>query len=123
MGRTLALCAGLLAAAGAASAAPPPGTTVLHVSSHLAKKARVSLDGAKPVAAPGYGSTTLPVRAGHHVLKVVTAAGVTYQAPLDLKPGALMTWHSRGYWCVNLLERSLETYSTEDCQEDVTDAG
>ncbi|MBV9993692.1 MAG: hypothetical protein JO127_00635 [Caulobacteraceae bacterium] len=120
MGRTLALCAGLLAAAGAAA---PPGTTVLHVSSHLARNARVWLDGGKPVAAPGYGSTTLPAKAGHHLLKVTTAAGVTYQAPLDLKPEALMTWRGRGYWCVNLLERSLETYSTEDCEEDVTDAG
>jgi hypothetical protein len=35
----------------------------------------------------------------------------------------MMTWNGRGYRCVNLLERSLEVYSAEDCQEEVTDAG
>ena len=127
MGRTGALgprvlgltaCAAL---AGAAMAAGPP--TVLHISSHLPKAARVSLDGKPAIAAPGYGSTNTPAMAGHHMLKVVTAAGVTYQLGLDLNPAALMTWKGKGYWCVNLLERSFEVYSTEDCQEEVTDAG
>jgi hypothetical protein len=119
----LALWASIFAAAAASSAAAPPRTTVLHVASHLPRNAKVWLDGGKAAVAPGYGSTILPVGAGHHLLKVTTAAGVTYQTPLDLKREALMTWHGRGYWCVNLLERSLQTYSTEDCEEDVTDAG
>ncbi len=114
----LAACAAL---AGQAVAAGAP--SVLHISSHLPKAAQASLDGKPAVRAPGYGSTNLPVAAGHHVLKIVTASGATYQAALDLKPAALMTWKGRGYWCVNLLERSLEVYSTEDCEEDVTDAG
>src|ERR1700761_4441914 len=97
--------------------------TVLHVSSHLPKAAKASLDGKPAVSAPGQGSTNLPAAAGRHVLKIVTAAGVTYQTTLDLKPAQLMTWKGRGYWCVNLLERSLEVYSAEDCQEEVTDAG
>ena len=114
----LAACAGLAAQAVAARL-----PTVLHISSHLPKAARASLDGKPAVRAPGYGSTTVAVAAGHHVLKVVTASGAAYQAALDLKPEALMTWRGKGYWCVNLLERSLEVYSTENCEEDVTDAG
>jgi hypothetical protein len=114
----LAVCA---AAATQALAAGVP--TVLHVSSHLPKAAKTSLDGKPAVSAPGDGSTNIPVAAGRHALKIVTAAGVTYQTTLDLKPAALMTWKGRGYWCVNLLERSLEVYSAEDCQDEVTDAG
>jgi hypothetical protein len=57
------------------------------------------------------------------VLKVVTATGVTYQTAFDLKPENLVTWKGKGYWCVNLLERSVDLYSTENCEEDVTDAG
>jgi hypothetical protein len=115
---------GLVACVALGAQAVAAGTpTVLHISSHLPKAAEVSLDGKPAVRAPGYGSTTVPTAAGHHLLKVVTAAGVTYQSALELKPGALMTWKGRGYWCVNLLERSLEVYSTEDCEEDVTDAG
>jgi hypothetical protein len=114
----LAIC-GALAAQAVAAATP----TVLHISSHLPKTAKASLDGKPAVAAPGYGSTNTPAGAGHHVLKVVTATGVTYQAALELKPAQLMTWKGRGYWCVNLLERSFEVYSAEDCQEEVTDAG
>ena len=113
------MLAGFLAAQSLA-AAP---ATVLHVASHLPKAAKVSLDGGKAVSAPGEGSTVLAVAAGHHVLKVVTATGATYQSPLDLSPAKLMKWHGKGYWCVNLLEHSLEVYSTEDCEEDVTDAG
>ena len=45
------------------------------------------------------------------------------QTTLDLKPVNLMTWKGKGYWCVNLLETSVEVYSTEDCEEDVEDAG
>ena len=114
----LAVCA---AAATQAFAAGVP--TVLHVSSHLPKVAKASLDGKPAVNAPGYGSTNIPAAAGRHVLKIVTAAGAAYQTTLDLKPAQLMTWKGRGYWCVNLLEHSLEVYSTEDCQEEVTDAG
>src|SRR6185437_2085955 len=108
MGRTgslgIVICSAL--AAQAVAAAPP---TVLHISSHLPKAAKVSLDGKPAIAAPGYGSTKI--------------AGATYQANLSLKPEQLMTWKGRGYWCVNLLEHSLEVYSAEDCEEDVTDAG
>ena len=113
------MLAGLLAAQGLGAAAP----TLLHVASHLPKAAKVSLDGGKRVSAPGDGSTVLAVAAGHHVLMVITATGATYQAPLDLSPAKLMKWHGKGYWCVNLLEHSLEVYSTEDCEEDVGDAG
>jgi hypothetical protein len=122
MGRAWAL--GLMACAALAAhvdAANIP--TVLHVSSHLPKAAKASLDGKLAVNAPGYGSTNIPAAAGRHVLKIVTAAGAAYQTTLDLKPAQLMTWEGRGYWCVNLLERSLEVYSAEDCQEEVTDAG
>ena len=122
MGRIWGLgLAGCAALATQALAAGAP--TVLHVSSHLPKSAKVSLDGKPPIAAPGEGSTNMPATAGHHVLVVVTATGAAYQTKLDLKPAALMTWKGRGYWCVNLLEHSLEVYSTEDCQEEVTDAG
>ena len=58
------------------------------------------------------------------MLKVTTAAGATYHATLDLKPAALMRWKGKGYWCVNLFEHSVdEAHSTEDREEDVTDAG
>jgi hypothetical protein len=110
----------LLAAQAAGAGAVP---TVLHISSHLPKAAKASLDGKPAISAPGEGSANTSVTAGRHVLKIVTAAGATYTATLDLKPAALMTWKGRGYWCVNLLEHSLEVYSTEDCQEEVTDAG
>jgi hypothetical protein len=96
---------------------------VLHIASHLSKSAKASLDGGKVVMAPGEGSTVVAATAGSHVLKVTTSAGVTYQTTLNLKPAALMHWKGKGYWCVNLLEHSLEVYSTEDCEEDVTDAG
>ena len=107
------------AASGAAATAP----TLLHIASHLPKPAKASLDGGKPVTAPGYGSTVVAVAAGSHVLKVTTSTGATYQTTLVLKPEALMRWKGKGYWCVNLLEHSLEVYSTADCEEDVTDAG
>jgi len=113
------IVAGALAASTVAAAAP----TVLHIASHLPKSAKASLDGGKAVVAPGYGSTIVAVSAGRHVLKVVTASGATYQSTLDLKPANLMKWKGKGYWCVNLLESSVEVYSTEDCEEDVTDAG
>jgi hypothetical protein len=115
------LLGGLVALAAASSAVAEP--TLLHISSHLPKAAKASLDGGKAVTAPGYGSTAVAVTAGQHVLEVVTATGATYQTKLDLKPTALMRWKGKGYWCVNLLEHSVEVYSTEDCDEDVTDAG
>src|ERR1700722_11315073 len=108
-----------LAAASAAMAEP----TFLHIASHLPKPARGAVAASKAGAAPGEGSVVVAVAAGQHVLKVVTATGATYQAKLELKPAALMRWKGKGYWCVNLLEHSLEVYSTEDCAEDVTDAG
>ena len=97
--------------------------TVLHISSHLAEPAQVSVDGKPNVTAPGYGSTVVAIAAGHHTLKVSSKEGVAYQGTLDLDPAAVMSWHGKGYWCVNLLETALEPYSQEECQEDVTDAG
>ena len=113
--------AAMMAALGATAAMSAP--TVLHIASHLPKAAKASLDGGKAVTVPYDGSTVVSVTAGSHVLKVVTAAGVTYQTTLSLKSAALLHWKGKGYWCVNLLENSLEVYSTEDCQEDVEDAG
>ena len=115
------LAAGALALASSTGAATAP--TVLHIASHLPKAAKASLDGGKAVTVPYDGSTVVPVTAGSHVLKVITAAGVTYQTTLNLKSAALLHWKGKGYWCVNLLENSLEVYSTEDCEEDVEDAG
>jgi hypothetical protein len=118
---------GALMAIGALATASPSWaagqTTLLHIASHLPKAAKASLDGAKPVTAPGYGSTVVAVGPGAHVLKVTTSTGATYQTTLNLKPEALMKWKGKGYWCVNLLEHSLEVYSTENCEEDVGDAG
>jgi len=121
---SLAVAAAALAAkpahhGGAGGAAP---STVLHISSHLAEPAHVTVDG-KAITAPGYGSTTIALGAGHHVVKVAADSGVNYQEAFELKAGDLMTWRGKGYWCVNLLESSLEHYSKADCQEDVTDAG
>ncbi|HEX7758692.1 MAG TPA: hypothetical protein VF459_04270 [Caulobacteraceae bacterium] len=120
---TAALIGGAALARPAHHPAGPAAATALHISSHLAEAAKVAVDGGKAVTAPGYGSTVVTLGAGHHVLKVTSAEGATYQGTLDLKPGDLMTWHGKGYWCVNLLETSLEPYSKDECQEDVTDAG
>ena len=117
---------GLMALAICAAATQALATgvpTVLHVSSHLPKAAKASLDGGKAVTVPGDGSTVVSVTAGSHVLKVVTSTGVTYQTTLSLKAASLLHWKGKGYWCVNLLDKSLEVYSTEDCEEDVEDAG
>ena len=116
----LALVLGLACAAAWAAPATP---TVLHISSHLPKAAKVSLDGKPAISAPGYGSTNVPATAGRHVLRVTTPAGAAYAKTLDLQPQNLMTWKGRGYWCVNLLDHDLEVYSTENCEEEVTDAG
>ncbi len=129
--RRIAMAGMLLGAAtiigGAALARPARhaagAVTVLHISSHLAENAKVTVDNGKPITAPGYGSTVVTLGAGHHVLKVTSAGGSAYQGTLDLKAGDLMTWHGKGYWCVNLLEKSLQPYSNNECQEDVTDAG
>ena len=102
---------------------PAAGAGVLHISSHLAEPASVSVDGAKAVTAPGYGSVVTAVAAGHHTLKVTSAEGVSYSGTLDLSAADLMTWKGKGYWCVNLLESELQPYSKDECQEDVTDAG
>ena len=103
----------------AAMAAGP----VLHISSHLAKASRVSVDGRPAVSAPGYGSVNTPVAAGKHSLKVTSPGGVAYSGALTLAPSSLMHWHGRDYWCVNLLKDQLEPYSHDECQEEVTDAG
>jgi hypothetical protein len=106
------------AAIGAVAAGP-----VLHISSHLAKTSRVSVDGHAAVSAPGYGSVNTPVTAGKHSLKVTGPGGVSYTGALTLMPSSLMHWHGRDYWCVNLLKDQLEPYSHDECQEEVTDAG
>jgi hypothetical protein len=117
-----ALIAGttLLAAQDAGAAGAP---TVLHISSHLPKTAKASLDGKPAVSVEGAGSTDVPAAAGHHVLKIVTSTGAAYTTPLNLTPSVLMRWHGKGYWCVNLLDHSMDIYSKDECEEEVTDAG
>ena len=120
---TLTLIVATVSALACGAQTKPRVRTVLHISSHLARKAQVAVDGGRAVTAPGEGSTVVAITAGRHVLKVTTASGAVYQADLNLKPETLMTWKGKGYWCVNLLERSVEVYSIENCEEDVTDAG
>jgi hypothetical protein len=110
----------LLAAQNAVAAGAP---TVLHISSHLEKIAKASLDGKPAVSVEGAGSTNVAAAVGHHVLKIVTATGATYSTPLDLKPATLMRWRGKDYWCVNLLDHSMDIYSKDECEEEVTDGG
>jgi hypothetical protein len=110
-----------LLAAGSANAAGAP--TVLHISSHLEKTAKASLDGRPAVSVEGAGATNVSAVAGRHVLKIVTATGATYTTALDLKASMLMKWHGKGYWCVNLLVHSMDKYDEDECREEVTDAG
>ncbi|HEY3887554.1 MAG TPA: hypothetical protein VGL73_03200 [Caulobacteraceae bacterium] len=118
-GSAAALGAALMACGATAAPAGP----VLHISSHLAKAARVSVDGHAAVTAPGDGSVNTPSAAGRHSLKVTSPGGVAYTGTLTLAPASLMHWHGRDYWCVNLLKDRLEPYSHDECQEEVTDAG
>ena len=55
----------------------------------------------------------MPATAGHHVLKIVTSTGATYTTPLDLRSGMVMNWHGKGYWCVNLLDHSMDKYDED----------
>jgi hypothetical protein len=119
--RGLASAAAALAAVGLMGAAPQP--TVLHISSHLPQAATVRIDNGPAVQAPGEGVVDVPMRAGRHTLHVTPAHGAPYNAFVNAAPMRLMHWHGRGYWCVNLLIRSIQTYSTAECREDVTDAG
>jgi hypothetical protein len=119
-GLALAAAVGLLCASGAEAA---PGRPILHISSHLSQAARVSVDGAAPLSAPGEGSVETPVAAGAHVLKVAGPGDVAYQGALTLDAHQLMRWHGRAYWCVNLLQDRLEPYTRDECQEEVTDGG
>jgi hypothetical protein len=105
-------------AAFAASAGP-----VLHISSHLSKNARVSVDGRPAVTAPGEGEVETPVAAGKHSLKVTAPGGVSYTGSLTVAPPSLLHWHGRSFWCVNLLKDQLEPYTHDECEEEVTDAG
>ena len=123
MRRMTAALAAISAMAAASASWAAGGVTVLHIASHLQKPAKASLDGGKAVTVPVDGSTVVAVTAGSHVLKVTTATGATYQTTLNLRPAVLVKWKGKGYWCVNLLDHSLEVYSTEDCEEDVVDAG
>ncbi|MFI4934340.1 MAG: hypothetical protein ACHP7N_06955 [Caulobacterales bacterium] len=116
----------VVAALALAVAAPAAGAgpkLVLHISSHLPGAAKVSIDGAAAITAPGEGSVDAPIAAGVHSLEVTAAGGVAYQGKLELKTAQLMRWHGAGYWCVNLLDKALEPYSKDECQEEVTDAG
>jgi hypothetical protein len=115
--------AGLGVALSASAAMAAPAGPVLHISSHLAKAARVSLDGRAAVTAPGEGQVETPVVAGRHSLKVNGPDGFTYTGSLTLTPATRMHWHGRDYWCVNLLKDRLEPYSRDECQEEVSDAG
>jgi hypothetical protein len=105
-------------AAFGASAGP-----VLHISSHLARNARVSVDGRPAVTAPGEGEVETPIAAGKHSLKVTAPGGVAYTGSLTVAPGSLLHWHGRSFWCVNLLKDQLEPYTHDECEEEVTDAG
>src|SRR5580692_7598501 len=73
----------LAPAAMAASAGP-----VLHISSHLARNAHVSVDGRPVVIAPGYGEVETPIAAGKHSLKVTAPGGVNYTGSLTVAPGS-----------------------------------
>ena len=119
-------CAGM-AVLGVAFAAPAAmaasASPVLHISSHLAQNARVSVDGRPAVTAPGYGEVETPIAAGKHRLKVTAPGGVDYTGSLSVAPGSLLHWHGRSFWCVNLLKNQLEPYTHDECQEEVTDAG
>jgi hypothetical protein len=101
----------------------PAAGYVLYVSSHLAEAAKVSIDGAAPVTAPGYGSTPTRITAGKHTLAVTSKEGVNYKGELTLDPANLFDFQGKRYWCVNLLETELQPYSKAECQEDVSDRG
>ena len=121
--RRLVLAATILAAlTSTAQGRAAPGTW-LHISSHLPGAAKVSIDGAPAVTAPGEGQVDAKLGAGHHTLKVTAAQGVAYVGVLDLSPSALFTFHGKSYWCVNLLDKSLEPYSKDECQEEVSYRG
>ena len=127
------LMTGLAAALAAATAAdakthtrkpkPPAPAYLLHISSHLAENAKVSVDGGAPVTAPGYGSADAPITAGKHSLKITSPEGVSYTRELNLDPATLFVFRGKRYWCVNLLETALDRYSQEECQQDVSDRG
>ena len=102
---------------------PAASTYLLHISSHLAENAKVAIDGAAPITAPGYGSTNASVAAGRHTLAVSSKDGVNYRGELNLDPAKLFKFEGKRYWCVNLLEKALEPYSKEECQMDVSDRG
>jgi hypothetical protein len=119
-------CAGMAVLGAAFTASAAVGASagpVLHISSHLARNARVSVDGRPAVTAPGYGEVETPIAAGKHSLKVTAPGGVAYTGSLSVAPGSLLHWHGRSFWCVNLLKDQLEPYSHDECQEEVTDAG
>jgi len=107
----------------ASAAIGAPAGPVLHISSHLAKNAKVSVDGRPTLTAPGEGEVETPIAAGKHSLKVTAPGGVSYTGLLTVAPGSLLHWHGRSFWCVNLLKDQLEPYSHDECEEEVTDAG
>ena len=98
-------------------------TYILHISSHLAENAKVSIDGAAPVTTPGFGSTVAKVTAGRHTLAVTSPHGVNYTGDLNLDPAILFKFEGKSYWCVNLLEKALQPYNQEECGLDVADRG
>jgi hypothetical protein len=104
-------------------ARPAAPAYVLHISSHLAENAKVSIDGRAAVMAPGYGAVTARIGAGKHVLSVTSPDGVNYKGDLILAPTDLFAFEGKSYWCVNLLETELQPYSMPECQEDVSDRG
>jgi hypothetical protein len=122
--------AAALAMTGAAQAKTRPrpkpaaaATYILHISSHLAENAKVSIDGAAPVTTPGFGATVAKVAAGRHTLAVTSPHGVNYKGELTLDPAVLFKFEGKSYWCVNLLEKALQPYSQEECGLDVADRG
>ena len=67
------MIAATLSAPACGAQTKPASRTMLHISSHLARKAKVAIDGGREVTAHGDGSTVMEIAAGRHVLNVATA--------------------------------------------------
>src|SRR6185436_14783498 len=94
---------------------PAPPTAILHISSHLAEAASVRLDNGPTVTAPGYGAVEAPASAGKHTIEVNSSDGAVYAQPVEFKADALLRTAGKTYWCVNLLETGVQTYSVAEC--------
>jgi hypothetical protein len=122
LGLTLALAAGADAKTHRPAKPHAPAYT-LHVSSHLAEDAQVTLDAGQPFKTPGYGSADTGATAGPHTLAVTSRDGVNYKGDLILDPAKVAVFQGKTYWCVNLLESELQPYSKDECLMEVSDRG